>query len=309
MLEKLGKYTLLDRIGAGGLGDVYRARDTQHGRTVAIKVVPDAIARDPEKRARLAADANAASALSHPNIAALYELGEDRDHLYLAFEFVPGETLKAAIAGRPMNPRHAAEHGVQIADALADGHGAGIIHRDIRPDTIMITPKGSAKILDFGLSSWTWGGTERDAIAARGYASGAAASIAAYMSPEQLQGLPVDHRTDIFSFGLVLFEMLTGRRPFGATATSRDVLVKPAPAPSTLKRDLRTDFDAVVARALAKKPEERYEAAATLAAELRSIAAVLDVRSGEIEPVNAIRVRTQPRRNRTPLLIGLGALA
>ena len=311
MLENLGHYHILDRIGAGGMGDVFRARDTRLGRTVTIKVVPDAVARDPERRQRLLSDARAAAALSHPNIAALYEVGEDQDRLFLVFEFVPGETLKTILGGGPLNARHAAEHGVQIADALAEAHAAGIIHRDIKPDNIMVTPKGSAKILNLGLASWTAGGTERNALARAAHTAAAAPATAAYMSPEQFQGQPVDHRTDIFSFGVVLFETLTGRRPFTGTtlaAVSKEILLTPPPPASALNWDLQADFDAILARSLAKKPDDRYEAAATLAAELRSVAAMLDVRSGEAEPASVVSIHHRPP-SRTPIFVGVLVVA
>ena len=191
-----------------------------------------------------------------------------------------------------MNPRHAAEHGIQIADALAEAHASGVVHADLNPHNIVLTPKGSAKILDFGLAAWTGGGDIGRA----------------YRSPEQLQQLPVDHRTDIFSFGVVLFEMLTGRRPFDdATA----ILSSPTPVPSAVKPGLRPDFDAIMTRALAARPDERLEAA-TMAAELRSVAAILDVRSGEAEPASvapARTVRRAQRDSRTPIYVGLLALA
>src|SRR5665213_2261562 len=158
MFDTLGHYKILDRLGAGGLGDVYRARDTRLGRTVAIKVVAPAIAGDRDRRERLLGDARATMALSQPNIAALYEIGEDQGELFLVFEFVPGETLKIAIAGRPLNSRRAVDLAVQIADALADAHAAGIVDGDLSPDTIIVTPKGNAKILDVGLGAWTKGG-------------------------------------------------------------------------------------------------------------------------------------------------------
>src|SRR5437588_4521179 len=179
MLETLGHYNLLDRIGTGGFGDVYRARDTRLGRTVAIKVVPESIAGDPERRQRLIADARATAALSHPNSAALYEVGEEQQSLFLVFEYVPGETLATVIGGRPLNPRHAAEHGIQIADALAEAHAGGIIHGDLKPDSIMVTPKGSAKVLDFGLRAWTRGAMERETVASTPGAAGAPLSTAA----------------------------------------------------------------------------------------------------------------------------------
>src|SRR5882724_736 len=203
MFETLGLYKILDRIGAGGLGEVYRARDTRLGRTVAIKVVSGAIAGDPDRRERLVRGARAATALSHPNIAALYEIGEDQDHLFLVFEYAPGETLKRTIAGRPLNPRRAIDLAVQIADALADAHAEGIVHRDIKPDTIIVTPKGNAKILDFGLATWTTGGAEREhaahAATTEATAVGTLLGTVAYMSPEQALGEKVDHRTDVFS--------------------------------------------------------------------------------------------------------------
>src|SRR5256885_6971555 len=147
MIETFGQYKILARIGAGGMGEVYRARDTRHGRTVAIRVLPADLAGDHERRERLMREARASAALSHPNIAALYEVGEDQGHVFLAFEFVPGEPLSAVIGGRPLNRRRAVDLAVQIADALAEAHGAGIVHRDIKPGNIIVTPKGAAKIL------------------------------------------------------------------------------------------------------------------------------------------------------------------
>src|SRR5262249_3378582 len=151
-------YKILDRIGAGGMGEVYRARDTRLGRTVAIKVLAADVANDPSRRDRFLREARAAAALSHPNIAALYEVGEDHGQLFLAFEFVPGSPLTTIIGGRPLNPRRAVDFAIQIADALADAHAAGIVHRDIKPANVIVTPKDKAKVLDFGLATWTSGG-------------------------------------------------------------------------------------------------------------------------------------------------------
>jgi len=162
MFETLGQYKILDRIGAGGMGEVYRARDTRLGRTVAIKVLASDVANDPARRDRFLREAHAAATLSHPNIAALYEIGEDQGQLFLAFEFVPGATLTNVIGGRPLNTRRAVDFAVQIADALAEAHGAGIVHRDIKPGNVIITPKDKAKVLDFGLATWTAGGHERE---------------------------------------------------------------------------------------------------------------------------------------------------
>src|SRR5213593_3966794 len=208
MFETLGQYRILDRLGAGGMGEVYRARDTRLGRTVAIKVLPADVAGDPDRRERFMQEARATAALSHPNIAALYEIGEDQGHIFLVFEFVPGDTLKTVIGGRPLNPRRAIDLAVQIADALADAHAEGIVHRDIKPANIIVTPKGAAKILDFGLATWTAGRAERahaaDAATMMATGTGTAIGTIAYMSPEQALGEAVDQLTDIFSLGIVM---------------------------------------------------------------------------------------------------------
>jgi TolB-like protein len=303
-LESLAHYKILDRIGAGGMGEVYRARDTRLGRTVAIKVLPADVAGDAERRDRFLREARASAALSHPNIAALYEIGEDQGHLFLALEYVPGEPLSAVIGGRPMNPRRAITLAVQIADALADAHAAGIVHRDIKPANIIVTPKGNAKILDFGLATWTAGGAERehaaDAATVAATGTGTTLGTIAYMSPEQALGQRVDERTDIFSLGIVIFEMLTGRLPFtGATPTAvaLQIVQTPAPPPTTFNRSLAPEVDAVVAKALAKSLDERYESAATVAAELRSVAAILDTRA-EAHAAEPPAVRLPTRRRR-----------
>ena len=303
MFDSLAHYKILDRIGAGGMGEVYRARDTRLGRTVAIKVLAADVANDPDRRDRFLREARAAAALSHPNIAALYEIGEDQGQLFLAFEYVPGETLGAVIGGRPMNPRRAINLGVQIADALADAHAEGIVHRDIKPANIIVTPKGHAKILDFGLATWTSGGAEREhaseAATAMKTAAGTTLGTVAYMSPEQALGEPVDQRTDIFSLGVVLFEMLTGKLPFtGATTTALalQIVQKPAPLPSAVNRSLPRELDPIVAKALARKLDERYESAATLAAELRSVGAILDVRTETHETASAAATALGPPR-------------
>ena len=302
MFETLGHYKILDRIGAGGMGEVYRARDTRLGRTVAIKVMIADVAGDPDRRARFLQDARPTVALSHPNIAALYEIGEDQGQLFLVFEYVPGQTLKNVIAGRPLNPRRAIDLAVQIADALADAHAEGIVHRDIKSDNIIVTPKGNAKILDFGLAAWTAGGVERElaAQAATGMATVAGTTLGtvAYMSPEQALGERVDHRTDIFSLGIVFFEMLTGRLPFSgttSTALALQIVQVSAPVPSSVNRSLPAELDAIVAKAMSKSLEQRYESAVTLAAELRSVGAILDVRSDKLEAASVF-VPTQPAR-------------
>ena len=302
MLDTLGQYKILDRIGVGGMGEVYRARDTRLGRTVAIKVLPEDVANDPDRRERFVREARATAALSHPNIAALYEIGEDQGHIFLVFEFVPGDTLQTIIAGRGLNPRRALDLAVQIADALADAHAEGIVHRDIKPGNIIVTPKGAAKILDFGLATWTAGGVEREQAGHEttrlATSAGTTLGTVAYMSPEQALGEAVDQRTDVFSLGIVLFEMLTGRLPFSgptSTAVALKIVQAQAPVPSAINPSLPRELDLIVAKALAKSLDARYESAATLSAELRSIGAILDVRT---ETTEAIREGSLVRHRR-----------
>ena len=316
MFETLGHYKVLDRIGAGGIGEVYRARDTRLGRTVAIKVVKADITGDPGRRSRFLRDARAAAALSHPNIAALYEIGEDQEQLFLVFEYVPGETLKKVIAGRPLNPRRAIEHAVQIADALADAHAQGIVHRDIWSGNVIITPKGNAKVLDFGLAAWTSGGAERDHVAPPATTTVATAGTphgtAAYMSPEQALGEQVDYRTDIFSLGTVMFEMLTGRLPFsGATpaALTLQIVEAAAPAPSAVNNSVPAELDTIVGQAMAKSIDQRFASAATLAAELRALSAILAARSETQEAVPSFVPMRPVRRSRRGWMLLLFALA
>jgi serine/threonine-protein kinase len=239
MLETLGDYTILDSIGSGTMGQLYRARDTRYGRTVAIRVVDPAISEDADRRQQFLADARAAAALSHPNIAALYEIGEAGDRLYLACEYVPGQPLASEIGGRPMNRRRAVHLAVQIADALADAHSAGIVHGRLCSRTIVVTPKGNAKLLDVGLTGWT------------------TSAPAKYLAPELTNGTDAGDRTDIFSMAVVLHEMLTGRMP--ADGRTFAAAVKP-PALGDLLR-----------RALAGRVEDRCQSAAVVAAELRAI--------------------------------------
>jgi len=320
MFESLGDYKILDRIGEGGMGEVWRARDTRLGRTVALKVLDPHVTADPERRARFLEEARAAAALSHPNIAALYGIGEDQGELFLVFEFVPGENLKSVIGGRPLNPRRAIDLAVQIADALADAQAEGIVHRDIKPANIIVTPKGNAKILDFGLAAWTTGGAERqratEAVTVMVTAPGTTQDTVAYMSPEQALGEQLDHRTDIFSLGIVMFEMLTGKLPFsGATSTALalQIVQAQAPAPSSVNKSLPSELDAIVSKALAKSLDHRYESCATLAAELRSVAAILDVRSDAAAPASLQTAVQQPRQRSAAawiiLLLVVAALA
>jgi serine/threonine-protein kinase len=260
MLETVGHYKVLDRIGAGTLGDVYRARDTRLGRTVAVKVPGNSLQADRARLDALAADARAASVLSHPNIAALYEIAQEADgRVFLVFEFVPGEPLRRVIAGRPINVRRAVDLATQIADALADAHAVEMTHGGLTSDTVMVTPKGNAKILDFGFARWT----------SRPPAAGG------------------DAAADIRALGALLAEMLTGK-PARPDAP---------PAGSSIPPDLTE----IVGRAL-DAGGRGYEAAATCAAELRAVAAVLDARAASGEPVRVVPDR-RPRASRLWIVV------
>jgi serine/threonine-protein kinase len=301
--RRIAHYNLLETIGSGGLGEVFRARDTRVGRTVALTVLPGAISRDPRQLELLLADARRASALSHPGIATLFDVGSSGESHYLASEFVAGAPLRNELGGRPMNPRRAVEVAVQIADALSDAHAAGIVHEDVRPDTIAFTGKGAAKLLDTGLSRGTRGGQVRRAAAeAPQTMSSDTVAIVSYMSPEQALGGAVDGRSDMFSLAVVLYEMLSGRNPFArdsAQGTLMSVISdQPAPA-SSMKPDVTVELDRILARALSKDISKRYESMAAFAADLRGVLSALDHRAGEnarnyVMPVDDRADRTPP---------------
>ncbi|HMC75974.1 MAG TPA: serine/threonine-protein kinase [Vicinamibacterales bacterium] len=292
MTTTIAHYNLLDRIGDGGIGELYRARDTKVGRTVALKLVSPAIVSDPERLRQLLEDARAAAGLSHPNIATLWDVGESDGHTYLAYEFAAGRSLLEESGGAPMNPRRALDLAVQIADGVADGHAHGILHGDLRPDTIIVTAKGSAKVLDFGLAPWTRGGALR-AAAAKNPDSlpPESAAVLGYLSPEQAIGGDLDARTDVFSIGALTYEMVTGRNPFvapTAAATVMNVIQGKFTPASAVNPAVSPELDAILARALTPDLDQRQQSAAALAAELRSVAAVLDVRAGDAASPSAI---------------------
>ena len=270
MIEQLGQYRILDHVGASGVGDVYRARDTRVGRTVTITILSDAIASNAAMREDFLRAARAAAAVSHPNIATTYEVGEDQGQVFLATEFVAGQPLNTLISGHPLNPRRAIDLAIQIADGLADAHVQDVVHRGITPAAIIVTSKGNAKILDFGLSAWTGDDAARAAVAAQ----------------------PNDPRADTFALAAVLFEMLTGK-PARAAAVNG---MRPG------------ELDAILTKALAKNIDERYESAATLAAELRAVTAVLDERAAVSEAA-AVQVVTRGRGRSSTRWLWLLALA
>jgi len=303
----IAHYNLLDRLGEGGIGEVFRARDTKVGRTVALKIVSPLITGDQARLRKMLDDARAAASLSHPNIATLWEVGEADGHHYLAYEFTAGHKLREESGGAALNPRRALDLAIQIADGVADAHAHGIIHGDLRPDTIVVTGKGNAKILDFGMAPWTLGGVARIlAASAPDALPPEAIRVVSYMSPEETIGSAVDGRTDVFALGTLTYELLTGRNPF-ADVTASDTIVNiikgAVTPPSEANPAVPPDLDAVVTKALSPDIEKRQQSAAAFAAELRSVAAVLDVRSGDtVEPSALLHLDESPDRKASGML-------
>jgi eukaryotic-like serine/threonine-protein kinase len=311
----IAHYNLLEPLGHGSLGEVYRARDTRVGRTVAIKILPSAVVDHPARLASVLDEARIAESLSHPNIATLFDLGEEGGRYYLAYEFVAGTGLREEMAGSAMNPRRALDLAMQLADALADAHAHGIIHGDIRPGTVMVTAKGSAKILDFGLTRWTRGGLLRARAALDpDVLPPDTVSVVAYLSPEQALGGAVDARTDVFSLGTLTYEMITGRNPFTATtpsATIVNVIQGKVVRASEAISDVPVEIDEALMRALSRDLSSRQQSAASFAAELRSVAAMLDVRTGDAPaPSGLLPLDEGPDKAAARLLLtALGAAA
>ncbi len=279
--RRLGPYEIESAIGAGGMGEVYRALDTRLDRVVAIKVLPAHLAENPELRQRLEREAKAVSSLSHPNICPLYDIGHEDGIDYLVMEFIDGETLGERLTKGPLSLEETLKYGVQIADALEKAHRQGIVHRDLKPGNIMLTASG-AKLLDFGLAKAdsVVGGRDADltktpTVSQPLTAAGTVLGTYQYMAPEQLEGKDVDFRTDIFSFGAVLYEMATGRRAFsGASQASLiGAIMHEAPAPvSSIQPMTPPAFDRVVQTCLAKDPEERWQTAHDVKLQLKWIA-------------------------------------
>ena len=303
MLEQLGHFNLLERVGAGGLGTAFRARDTVLGRTVLVKNAAERVGSDPRARKRFLKDARAAATVSHPNVATLFEVSDRPDELFLVFEFVPGKTLDQLQAGRPLDVRRSVDLGVQLAEALGASHARGVLHLDVRPANIKVSLGGHAKLLDTGLSAWTTRG-RADRAAGSVDDRGAGDREDLYRSPEQRRGEPPDHRSDLFSLGVILCEMLTGRVPADGASPGRATPTRLAAVNTAVPPDL----DTIVERAMAERVEDRYQSAVSFAAELRSVAAMLDVRSGDREPPSLVTSKEMRSRGSFRWLIPLLAV-
>ncbi len=280
--QSLRNYAIEELLGRGGMGVVYRARDKRLNRPVALKIIPPELAGDPARRGRFLQEARAASAVNHPAIAQIYEIEEEGDITFIVMEYVDGSTVRQLIAGNELDLAATVEIATQVADALSRAHAAGIVHRDIKSDNVMVTRDGHPKILDFGLAKLLGpagpdsdaGGASRLETAAPRTQAGVIMGTIAYMSPEQARGLPTDLRSDIFSFGIVLYEMATGKLPFAGTSaldTMHQLAYEPAPPVTQVRASLPWSLQKVIDRCMQKKPADRYQEMKSVVSDLKQV--------------------------------------
>jgi WD40 repeat protein len=305
---RLGPYEILSPLGAGGMGEVYRAKDPRLGREVAIKVLPASFSQDADRLRRFEQEARAAGVLNHPNITAVYDIGSADGAPYIVTELLEGETVRQRISAGAVPPRKAIDYAVQIAKGLAAAHEKGIVHRDLKPENLFLTKDGRVKILDFGLAklkSERDDGGQTDMQTATGTQPGVVLGTMGYMAPEQVRGRDADKRSDLFAFGTILYEMLSGQKAFrgdSAADTITAILTKEPPDLSQTNRDIHPGLDRIVRHCLEKNPEERFESA-------RDVAFDLEALSGVSTPRSEVEIAAAPRGRRLlPALSGLAVL-
>src|SRR5438876_5466110 len=277
--KELGHYHVLSLLGSGGMGEVYLAEDTRLKRKVALKLLPEELTANQDRLRRFEQEAQAASALNHPNIITIYEIGQVDGLNFIVTEFIAGETLRGRMATERMDLPAVLDVATQVASALAAAHAAGIVHRDLKPENIMLRPDGLIKVLDFGLAKLTEPrtsnvDTEAPTVARVDTKMGTVMGTAQYMSPEQARGLKVDARTDIFSLGVVLYEMLAGRAPFTGETTADiiSLLLQKEPQPlSALAPDTPAELQSIISKALRKDKNERYQTVKDLLIDLTTL--------------------------------------